>query len=43
MSSDGQSVSGRVEVRAGDHILISDIDQSHDFRVSSIPQVNWVA
>lgn len=43
MSSDSQSVASGVEIGAGNHIFVSDIDQSYDFGVSCIPQVNRIA
>ncbi len=41
--TDGKGISSGVEIRTCDHVLITNIDQSDNFGVSSIPQIHWVA
>lgn len=43
MRSDGKNVSCGIEISSCNHILISDINQSDNFRVTSVPQVYRVA
>lgn len=42
MCPNSKSVSSRIKVCTGDHILIPNIHQSHNFRVSGIPEINWI-
>ena len=43
MRSNSKGISSGVKVGTGDHILIPNIDQPHNLRVSCIPQVDRVA
>lgn len=42
MSPNGKGISSGVEIGTSDHVLIPHIDQPHNLRVSSIPQINRI-